>query len=215
MASKLRISNDEARAAVESDQTAATVLRAVFEDRFGTEVFDWDPETVVLECRDEFDADMSSESLDRWSALQLAMTSDAFFSRLDGFSGVSSALASGDTYFDVFKPLQPEEAAWAVVEISMNRDMLPFAPAIKSYLRRAMSSAGYRGIPPFMAPIFSDSPGAISEELEGLRGAERQGGIEEFILGELDDLRFQLSEIGGLRRAATALETGGSIVDWL
>ena len=65
--------------ALESPQTLATVAHAIAKDKYGEEFYLWDPVTVYLELQADFRADVCTQVIDRLSAVQIVMTSDAFF----------------------------------------------------------------------------------------------------------------------------------------
>ena len=68
--------------ALESTETLATPLYSIVRKNFGDDAFFWDPSTLYLELRAEFGAEPSTEVIDRLSATQVVVTSDAFFNRL-------------------------------------------------------------------------------------------------------------------------------------
>ena len=131
------------REALQSPETSATFLNAIIRRQYGDEVYDWDPLTVFLELKADFNVEISSEGLDRFSALQVAMTTNAFFNRLDAFMSISNTLADGAPYFIAFDPVTVEEAAWAITELALNRDILPLSYTIKQYLYAVLEQDGY------------------------------------------------------------------------
>ena len=131
------------RSALQSTETSATFLNALIRRQYGDEAYEWDPLTVFLELKSDFDVELSNESMDRWSAMQVVMTSDAFFKRVDAFSAICNTLASGVSHFAVFDPVTVEEASWAIVEVALNRDMLPLSYPIHQYINVLLQQDGY------------------------------------------------------------------------
>lgn len=129
--------------ALESPETNATVLHAIVLQQYGEDWYAWDPTTVYMELRADFDADTCAEALDKLSAIQVIMSSDAVFKRLDAFLGICNTLAAGEPFFSAFDPVTLEEAAWGITEIALNRDMLPFSYSIRKYIRALMRESGF------------------------------------------------------------------------
>jgi len=210
--------DDEVRPAVarkgliESPNTLATVAHAIMRDRFGDEWYWWDPLTVEMELRDEYGAEPSPQFMDRLHAVQVLMTGDAFFNRIDAFMGVCNAFSSGDPFFGTFDPVTAEEAAWGVAEAGMNRDMLEFSPTIRTYCRIVLSENGYGDddVPPVFDAVFGGragisgaSPGLVSEE----NGAELRG----FVLEQVNDLVEQLKSVPDMKGLDMAILKNGVV----
>ncbi len=144
---------------IQSPETMATVVHAIIRDKYGDEAYWWDPLTVALELKADFQVDACPEFMDRWGAMQVVMTGDSFFRRIDSFFAVCNAFSSGEPFFGAFDPVTVEEAAWGVAEVGMNRDMLPFAPTIKRYCKLILERDGYgKGdFPPVFDIVFEDN----------------------------------------------------------
>lgn len=131
------------REALQSPETSATFLNALIRRQYGDEAYDWDPLTVYLELQADYGVDMSSEAMEKWSALQVALTTNAFYNRLDAFLAICNTLSDGAPYFTAFDPVTVEEAAWGIAEVALNRNPLPFSYAIKQYLYVILEQDGY------------------------------------------------------------------------
>lgn len=186
--------------ALQSTETAATVIHAILRDKYGEEVYDWDPATVYLEAQADFGAEMSAEAIDRWCAMQIVMTSDAFFKRLDAFMAVCNTLADGSPFFGAFNPVTVEEAAWAIAEVALNRELLPFSYAIKQYLRAVLAQDGYSETtyPAIFQEVFGPQPDA-DRLREGLAVAGNDSNIETYINEQLGDMVVQFDRIPDLK----------------
>ena len=185
---------------LQSNQTLGTVVHAILLDRFGQEIYGWEPVTVALECKAEFGCEPSTTVIDRWCAIQVAMVSDAFFRRIDAFLSVCNTLSSGEPYADVFDPVTTEEAAWGVAEISLNRDFLPFSPTIKSYVRTVLKQDGFSNdeFPKIFEQMFDRTPDehAVSENLAVLGNGAN---IDAYLRGNVVDLLAQLNRLPDLK----------------
>jgi hypothetical protein len=183
------------KTALESTETYGTVLHAIIRRQYGDDAYDFDPLTIELELADDFSAEISIECLNRWSALQVVMGSDAVFTRLDAFMGVCNSLASGYPYFSVFDPVTTEEAAWGLTEIVLNRDVLSFGYDIKNYLKRVLAADGYTkaSYPSIFGLVFDN----LSEEKarQTVKQPVNHDKISEYIGYELKSMYTQLSDI--------------------
>jgi len=188
------------KTALESSETLATVIHAIIHKQYGDEVYVWDPLTVSLEVRDDFKAEMDTVSMDRWSAIQIIMSSDAFFKRLDAFMGICNTLSSGAPFFQVFDPVTVEESAWAITEVSLNRELLPFSYPIKHYLEMILKKDGYNegDYPGVFKEVFEARPRSLDIR-KGLNELENRDNVESYIEEELTDLVSQFNKIPDLQ----------------
>ncbi len=191
------------REALQTSETSATLVHAIVREQYGEEVYDWDPVTVYLELRDDFRVEPSAEVLDRWSAIQVVMTTDGFFQRLDAFLGICNTLTTGQPFFNVFDPVTVEEAAWGVTEVALNRELLPFSYPIRQYLRQLLKADGYdkEDYPAALDEVFDRKPRAadIRAELRGGAADHNRSNVEAYVNEELGDLVHQFNEIPSMR----------------
>jgi len=190
----------EVRIALESSETVATVIHSIIRERYGMPAYDWDVLTVYLELKEDFRAEPSSETMNRWAALQTVMTSDAFFARLDAFLSVANTLAAGEPYFQVFDPVTVEEAAWTIAEVSMNRELLPFSYAIKQYLKQILRDDGYtHDYPAVFDHVFEpEETPSLRKTLQEIRRTENHDNVEAYIDDQLRDMISQFNKIPSL-----------------
>lgn len=188
------------KAALESPETLATVIHAIIKDKYGEEAYDWDPVTMYLELKDDFKADVNPEALDRWNAMQIVMSTGAFFERLDAFLSICNTLSSGVPFFQVFDPVTVEEAAWAITEVSLNRELKPFSYPIRQFLKMILKRDGYTPStwPSVFSEVFQDKPSAedIREELGALENRDK---VEGYVDEQLKDLVYQFNQIPSLK----------------
>lgn len=193
----------EKQQAFQSPETAATVVHAIMRQTFGEEVYDWDPLTCALEVKSEFSTEMDASTLDRWSAMQIVMTTDAFFKRLDAFLGICNTLNEGVPFFQVFDPVTVEEAAWAITEVSLNRELLPFSYPIRQYIRQILAADGYTegDYPAVFEEVFKDNPDekAIRRALADTSDPHNRDNVERYIDEQLADMVYQFNQIPELK----------------
>jgi hypothetical protein len=193
------------REALGNVEASATLIHAIIREQYGEEVYDWDPLTVAMELRDDFRGEPAAEVLDKWGAIQIIMTSGAFFERLDAFMGICNTLASGQPFFSVFDPVTIEEAAWGVTEVALNRELRPFSYNIKQYLLKLLKADGYseNDFPPALKEVFDRSPSSddIRETLDEARAdVHNRNNVEAFIDDELKDMVSQFNKIPSMRQ---------------
>jgi hypothetical protein len=151
--------------------------------------------------------------------MQVVMGSDAFFKRLDVFMNVCNTLASGAPAFEMFDPVTSEEAAWAIAEVAMNRDVLPFSHAIQGYLRQQLKADGFDpgsgDLPPVFAEMFERRPdeGRIRSALSGGAADGNAANIEKYLMEQMLDMEAQFNRIPDLRRVDNLLEDGKDVGD--
>lgn len=186
--------------ALQSTETLATVIHAILVDKYGEEVYDWDPVTVFLEAKADFNAEMSAQSMDRWCAMQVVMTSDAFFTRLDAFLNICNTLADGSPSFSTFNPVTAEEAAWAISEVALNREMLPFSYAVRKYLKETLKEYGYsdKRYPKVFEEVFGRQPSS-KEIREGIATLGNDENIDMLIKEQFGDMVSQFNKIPDMK----------------
>jgi hypothetical protein len=199
----------EVKLAFESNASTATLLATLLRKHFGDEVFFWDPATIYLELRDEFGAEAATPAMDRIAATQVVITTDAFFRRPDAFLNICNTLASGEPSFTLFDPVTTEEAAWAIVEVSLLREMEPLAYPIKEYIRTILAQDGYTDDYPdvFDAILGKKPPSAydIKELAQRTLHDDQKDAVEIFIDDQLRDLISQFNRIPGMAGSIYAI----------
>lgn len=158
----------------ENPEADATVLNAMVLSKYGEEALEWDPLTIQMEIQDDFGVDPASEVMDKICAMQIVMGTGDFFGRVDAFRNIVNTIANGQPFFQTFTPLQAEEIALAIATVGMNRDMIPFAPAVQELVRLSLKGDGYGedDFPPILSCVFDRKPSekAIRGQLKDLIG---------------------------------------------
>lgn len=144
----------------ENPEADATVLNAMILSQYGEEALDWDPLTIQMEIQDDFGVTPASQVMDKVCAMQIVMGTGDFFNRVDAFRNVVNTIANGEPFFQTFTPLKAEEMAIALATVGMNRDLLPFAPAVQELVRLSIKNDGYdeEEFPPIFASVFDRRP---------------------------------------------------------
>lgn len=193
----------------QNPEANATVLLAMLISKYGEEALDWDPLTIRLEIQDDFRVEPASEVMNKLCAMQIVMSSADFFERIDAFINVCNTLSEGDPFFEVFTPLESEEIAYAIATVAMNRDMLPFNPTIKRYVKEMLKADGFTedDYPEIFAPIFGDNISAkevrhtVSEVmLEPTAADINRQNINDMLTKNVGVLLRQFNELPGLTK---------------
>lgn len=144
----------------ENPEADATVLNAMVLSKYGEDALEWDPITIQMEIQDDFGVTPASECMDKICAMQIVMGTGDFFQRVDAFRNIVNTIANGQPFFQTFTPLQAEEIALAIATVGMNRDMIPFAPAVQELVRLSLKGDGYseEQFPPIMSCVFDRKP---------------------------------------------------------
>ena len=103
-------------------------------------------------------------------------------------------------FFGVFDPVTSEEAAWAIAEVSLNREILPFSYTIQAYMKATLASDGYSSVstyPEIFQPIFGDTSAAVDVK-DGIAALSNNDTIEIFVDDQLKDLAYQFGKIPDL-----------------
>jgi len=168
------IDSAEWREMWENPEADATVLNAMVLSKYGEEALDWDPLTIQMEIQDDFGVTPASEVMDKICAMQIVMGTGDFFGRVDAFRNIVNTIANGQPFFQTFTPLQAEEIALAIATVGMNRDMIPFAPAVQELVRLSLKGDGYGedDFPPILSCVFDRKPSekAIRGQIKDLIG---------------------------------------------
>lgn len=186
-----------ARAALVSPATYGTTVHAILMEQYGEAVYGWEPETVSMELWDDFRVQIDAQVLEKWMALQTVISTGEFFTSVPVFSAVCNTLSSGAPSFQVFDPVTVEEAAWAVTEVALNRDMLPFGHSIKKYMRLLLANDGEADgdHPAALAFMLDpDEPNPAEAAAAALRYGPNSENADVMVQDELTGLKYQLEQ---------------------
>jgi len=180
-----------AAAAIAAPGTSATVIHGIVRHLYGDEVYDRDPLTVFMDLHDDVGAEADPNVMDRWNAVQILMADDAVFHNFHAFHAVAASMDDGNPFFETFDPLSVEEAAWALLEMSLQRDMLPFGHGIRTYLKTILELDGYgdEEIPPVFHAVFRGDDPSLGKHLK--LGAPNAPALQDYLDARLDELEAQ------------------------
>jgi hypothetical protein len=182
---------------LESPQTLGTVIHAILRKKYGDEAYVWDLASVCMQVKDDFGADMCSEAVNRFGAIQVVMTNDAFFNRPDAFIAICNTLTTGEPFFDMFSPATTEEVAWGVSEVSLNRDLLPFSDDVLNYIQLVSNADGYEGGYPRAIEAYLKGPEEAGKHVREIRNNPNNDVVDMYINEQLKDMVYQFNKADG------------------
>ena len=165
--------NQQIRKALTDEALFATTLVTIFVDTYGTEGFQWSPETIAMEIDEDFNIEFPRVNFDRLLTGINLITSDDFYKSLPDFINYCNVL-SGDTYDPrTWNPASAVECAWGITEslmLSPPDEDDPFSEEIVSYIGHVLEEEGILTPPDvlkiamrenktqFVADEYSDDP---------------------------------------------------------
>lgn len=185
--------------ALQSSETFTSLINAILITKYGEIVYSWDPLTIYLELKQDYRVDPSSEVMDRVGALQAIMTTDAFFSRIDGFIPICNTLNNGVPHFQNFDPASVNEITWSITEVAMLRELVPFSYPIKQYINLSLKLEGYgdTAYPDILQAVLKKNP--TSKEIKELNAGDINRELAEVYVDEqMKELIYQFNKIPSL-----------------
>ncbi len=147
-------------------------------DEFGTEMLDWEPETLRQEVRQTWNTTVPTRNWDKIWALATVLTTDNFYSSLDGFIHICNALSSHGADFQRFDPATIQEICWALAEVQMlnppEKDDV-FNDEIRAYMKARLDEEGFLKAPQLMRPYVPDQAEESVEDTLAMDGIDYNG----------------------------------------
>lgn len=194
-----------------NEDMLGTPLLVLCLDLFGTEFFDWEPESFDSEIKARFGVEIPTPNRDKIWSLVAVLTTDLFYHSLETFIPTCNALAGSEADFDDYDPVTGEEAAWGIVEASLidppedGQDPASrFSHEIKRYIGMTLQSEGVTTPPAFLKPYvevdqdldqeagLNIGPDESMLAMYTRRQQEQRTEIEAFVRGQIEDLIAQL-----------------------
>lgn len=194
-----------------SDKAFTTTLLVTLVDKYGTESFEWAPDTIEAEINDDFDIRIPRPNMDRIMAGINLITTDSFYKSLPDFVNFCNVLA-GDSYDpQLWDPADPTEIAWGITETALlappeDDDDAPFSEEITAYIGETLNDYGILTPPnvlklalrdsdplPFVVGEFSDDP-IMFHSIYQLE-AEKTADIDKSVTNGLLALIVQLESL--------------------
>jgi len=149
----------------------ATPLLVILLDRFGTELFDWEPDTLRMEIRAAWGAEPPQENMDKIWALINIVTTNLFQVSLEFFIHACNALSGNGADFASYDPATVREMCWALSEqhlIDPLGEDEDFSSEILAYMKTSLKEEGFTQVPQILAPHVGTELQDASSVEEGL-----------------------------------------------
>lgn len=156
---------------LESPSTFGTVLHIIALTCYGEEIYDLDIEEMALRLDEDFHAKLNEQNENKFQAIMLATSTDAFFEDVRAFTGICSALVEGDPGVDMLDDLTTIEAMWGMYEVGLSNSRNEFDVSISKKIQSIVEQEGY------------DPSDGEADPLEAMREARSR-------------LEYQLRELG-------------------
>jgi hypothetical protein len=135
---------------LENDDSFATTLLAIVFDKYGTELFAWDPESLWMAIAEDFGAIPPRINQDKLQALITCYTTDLFYISVEFFITTCNVLSGAEANFKRFDPADAEEIIWGIYEVALNvslerepNESLPeFSHEVRRYIGIALDNDG-------------------------------------------------------------------------
>lgn len=158
-------------AKLSDEDTFATSLLAIAVDTYGTDIFDWDPQTLNTNLEEDFSATLPVVNRDKLQSLILAYTSDMFYVSVEAFTHICNVLSGAEANFSRWDMLTSEEIIWGIYEVSLNvaidreagDDPPEFGHEVRRYIGTVLEADGVTE-PPDILRIAEMSPSTKADE---------------------------------------------------
>ena len=189
------------------DNHSATALHLACIHCYGVEYLDWEVDTVELEILDDLgkkEEDLDPGVFDRLHALNVALSTELYYTYLESFENITKALSFEEPNFRALTPCTPAEITWAVYEVRFN-DSTPgtYSGEVQAYMREALHYAGYYRAPKELAFcrygehydaswVFDTEVGATAKLMD--QGQQRL--VSEYMDLRIKNLEEELTRMG-------------------
>lgn len=146
-----------------NEESYATSLLACCLDLYGTKIFEWEPETLWLNLAEDLDIELPDLAKDKIQSLITCYTTDLFYHSVEVFAAVANVLGGAEANFAVMDYVTPEEALWAMYEVTLNlaedeKNNAEFNDEIKSFLGVVLKHDGMLEAPDMLAVADYEPP---------------------------------------------------------
>lgn len=143
----------QAKAVIEDPSTPATCLLILCLDEWGTDMFQWEPQTLISAVRSTWGAKIPADNRDKIWALVTHITTDFLYSNLEAFIHICNALSGRGADFEQFDPADVDEICWGITETQliapMDKDER-FSDEIVTYMESRLEYEGFQRVPPML-----------------------------------------------------------------
>ena len=141
----------------------ATTLVTALIDTYGTQLFEWNPESLTKETKTVLNLDLPPTNADKIWAFISTLTTNLFYVSVEGFTHVCNSLSGVQASFQTWDPLLPEEILWGVIEVGLNdplddTDIVEWSHEVKHYIGQVFGAHGFTEFPKTLKLIVEKDP---------------------------------------------------------
>lgn len=155
---------------MEDKTSIGTPMLVACIDAFGMNFLEWEPDTLILEAKATWGADLPGVNREKIWALVNILTTNLFYQNLECFISTCNVLSGTPASFENFDPADVTEMCWAVGESALiyppEQD---FGYEIKSYMLAQLESEGFSK-PPRLLEKYVKMPDRSQEVSEIISG---------------------------------------------
>lgn len=199
------------RGFIADPDTFATSLLVLAIDEFGTDFFDWEVETFLIEAQAAWGLEPPQFARDRIWALVTVLTTDLYRRSLETFIHVTNAINDVDIDMQSYDFPAPSECAWSVAETTLidppdEEEDGSFSHEIRRYLGVRLKQEGITTPPKLLnmaeydrdpeeevGIIHGDDPDFVNMQSDRQAGIRLE--IEEYVMSRLKRLMAQLQAL--------------------
>lgn len=151
---------DQISAAVlQNPESVGSAILIILMDRFGTGMFEWEPDTLRMEIQSNFDVIPPQENMDKIWALITVITTNLFYVSMEAFIHICNALGNEGVDFQNYDPATVDEMCWGITEASLvyppdKEDT--FSQEVLTYMRAQLAAEGFTSVPRLLKPYVGE-----------------------------------------------------------
>jgi hypothetical protein len=208
------LDRDRVRQLFLSKGTFAASLLILCVDAYGTECFDWDPDTLLQEIQQDYNALLPQVNKDKILALITVMTTDQFYRDPIVFYQTCLALnCVPSNWNSMNEDIDAPMMAWAVTEsglIDANETghVLEFSEDVAAYVGVVLRQSGFRTPPPILRFAKIQQPTVVdlpTDRAQGSRDRDASQHLQEYLATRLQALNQELASLP-LESASSSLQ---------
>lgn len=157
-------------------EALGSVLLIGLLDEYGSEMLDWEPQTLDMEARQNWGVDIPQVNKDKIWALITELTTNLFYSSLDAFTHICNALNGSGADFENYDFASVQEMCWTLAEVQLldppDEDE-QFNSEIISYMAERLKTEAFERVPKIMKPYVE-----LPDRDENIADVLREDGVE-------------------------------------
>lgn len=193
-----------------TNQSFATSLIILMLDEYGTELLEWNPNTILIEIEDTFHVSPSTRNFDLLMSAISLLLNDGFYSSVPTFNDLCNTLSGELMHPEFTIPTDAAGCAWGITEAMLisppEHTDTAFTEEIRAYISEILKAEGILN-PPDILKIakldkkiaekvnfdYSDDPDLFAGiyQVQDSRTQE----INNFVSNRLYDLTMQLKSL--------------------